>query len=62
MITAKDGVYALLSKLPNDCSLQDISYHMYVMQKICNGLESADIQGTVSQEEVEQCLLKWLTE
>jgi len=62
MSTAKQEVEALLSKLPDDCSLEDIQYHLYVIEKVRNGLEAADSQGAVSQEEVEQRLGKWLTE
>ena len=62
MSTAKQDVEALLSKLPDDCSLEDIQYHLYVIEKVRNGLEAADSQGTVSQEEVERRVGKWLTE
>jgi hypothetical protein len=62
MSTAKNEVQQLLSKLPDDCSLEDIQYHLYVIEKVRNGLEVADTQGTLSQEEVEQRLGKWLTE
>jgi hypothetical protein len=62
MSTAKEEVHALLSRLPDDCSLEDIQYHLYVIEKVRHGLEIADAQGTVSQEEVEQQLSKWLTE
>jgi len=62
MSTAKEEVQALLSKLPDDCSLEDIQYHLYVIEKVSNGLEAADSQGTISQEEVEQRLGKWLIE
>jgi hypothetical protein len=62
MGTAKEEVEALLSKLPDDCSLEDIQYHLYVIEKVRNGLEAADSQATVPQEEVEQRLGKWLTE
>ena len=60
MSTAKEQVQALLNKLPDDCSLEDIQYHLYVIEKINNGLEAVDSQGTISQEEVEQRLGKWL--
>lgn len=53
---AKEEVQALLSKLPDDCSLEDIQYHLYVIEKVNNGLETADSQGAISQEEVEQRL------
>ena len=62
MSTAKDQVKALLQKLPDDCSLEDIQYHLYVVEKVRNGLEAADSQGTVPQAEVEARFGKWLTE
>ena len=62
MSTAKEEVHQLLSTLPDDCSLEDIQYHLYVIEKVRNGLEAADSQGPVTQEAVEQRLGKWLTE
>jgi hypothetical protein len=62
MSTAKEEVQSLLSKLPDDCSLEDIQYHLYVIEKVRNGLETAESQGTISQEEVEKRFGKWLTE
>jgi len=61
MSTAKDDVQQLLNTLPDDCSLEDIQYHLYVIAKVRHGLEIADTQGTLSQEEVKQWLGKWLT-
>ena len=34
MSTAKEEVEALLEKLPDDCSLEDIQYHLYVIEKV----------------------------
>jgi hypothetical protein len=62
MSTAKEDVEALLSKLPDDCSIEDIQYHLYVIEKVRKGLDAADIQGTIAQEQVERRLGKWLTE
>jgi hypothetical protein len=61
MSTAKEEVEALLDKLPDDCSLEDIQYHLYVIEKVRHGLEVADTQGTITQEEAEGQLSKWLT-
>lgn len=61
MSTAKEEVESLLNKLPDNCSLEDIQYHLYVLEKVRNGLEVADTQGTVSQEEAEGQLSRWLT-
>ncbi|MCI0486229.1 MAG: hypothetical protein L0229_06475 [Blastocatellia bacterium] len=62
MGTAKEEVESLLNKLPDNCSLEDIQYHLYVIEKVHNGLEVADSQGTISQEEAEERLGKWLIE
>jgi len=57
MSTAKEKVRALLNRLPNDCSLEDIRYHLYVVGKVRNGLRRAEIDGTISQEKVKCRLL-----
>jgi hypothetical protein len=62
MGTAKQDVERLLDKLPDDCSLEDVQYHLYVLEKVRRGLEDARINGTLSQEEVETRLSKWLPE
>ncbi len=60
MSSAKEEVEALLNKLPDDCSLEDIQYHLYVIEKVRHGLEAADAQGTLTQDEAEGRLSKWL--
>lgn len=60
MSTAKQDVESLLNKLPDDCSLEDIQYHLYVLEKVRSGLEAADAQGMVTQEDAEGRLGKWL--
>lgn len=62
MSTAKHDVEQLLNKLPDDCSVEDIQYHLYVLDKVRRGLEDARLNGTIPQEEVETRLSKWLTE
>jgi len=61
MNTAKNEVESLLRKLPDDCTLEDIQYHLYVIEKIRRGIELAETQGTLTQEEVERQLSKWIT-
>jgi hypothetical protein len=58
MITAKERVEALLDKLPDDCYLEDIQYHLYVIEKVHNGLKPADSQETISQKEIEARMKK----
>jgi len=61
MATAKQEVEAMLGKLPDDCSLEDIQYHLYVLEKIRRGLERANTEGTVTQADAEERLGKWIT-
>jgi predicted transcriptional regulator len=60
MQTAKEEVSELLNRLPNDCSLEDIQYHLYVIQKIERGLKDIEEGRTYTQEEVEKMMAKWL--
>ncbi|MFA5700452.1 MAG: hypothetical protein WC913_04155 [Desulfuromonas sp.] len=59
MNTAKDEVKAILDKLPDDCSLEDVQYHLYVVKKIHRGIERAEKEGTISQDEAERNFSKW---
>ena len=61
MSTAKEEVEALLKSLPDNCSIEDIQYHLYVIEKVRHGLEVADSQGTITQQEAEERLSKWIT-
>lgn len=60
MSTTKEQVQSLLQQLPDDCSIEDIQYHLYVIEKVRRGLEIADKEGTISQVAVEERLNKWL--
>jgi hypothetical protein len=59
--TAKSEVESLLRRLPGDCTLEDIQYHLYVVEKVRRSIQSVDTQGTLTQEEVERRLSKWIT-
>lgn len=59
MSTATDHVKAILKKLPSNCSLEDIQYHLYVAEKIQKGLKRAENESTMSQNEIEEKLSQW---
>ena len=58
--TAKDEVRALLEKLPDDASLNDIQYHIYVRQKIERGLEAIQKGKIIPHEEIVKRMARWL--
>jgi predicted transcriptional regulator len=60
MNAAKKEVMRLLEDLPDDASLEDIQYHLYVRQKIEHGLEDAEAGRTLSEEEFDRRMAKWL--
>jgi hypothetical protein len=62
MSNAKQDVESLLNRLPDNVSVEDIQYHLYVLDKVRRGLEDARVNGTLTQEEVESHFSKWLTE
>ena len=60
MNTAKSEVASMLETLPDDSSLEDIQYHLYVLEKVKRGVERAESEGALSHTEIKQRLGKWL--
>lgn len=60
MQTAKQEVENLLHQLPEDSSLEDIQYHLYVIKKVRRGLEVAGKEGAVPQATAEEQLNKFV--
>ena len=60
-VEAKATVLALLERLPDDCSLDDVLYHLYVVQQVEAGLADADMGRVIPHDQVrEQLERKWL--
>ncbi len=58
---SKAAVKALLDRLPDDCSIEDILYHLYVLQQVELGLADAAAGRVMSHDEVKNELRrKWL--
>jgi len=57
--TAKEEVQRILAQIPDDASLEDIQYHIYVCQKIERGLKDVEEGRVLSQEEIERRMSKW---
>ncbi len=60
MKTGKEEVLELLEQLPEDASLEDIQYHIFVRQKIQKGLDAAREGKVIALEEVEKRMARWL--
>ena len=62
MNSIRQKVESLLNQLPDDCSIEYIQYHLYVLEKVRQSLNAASLENTIPQEEVEGLLNKWLIE
>ena len=60
MLPAKEEVRSLLDQLPDDTSLEDIQYHIYVQQKIERGLNDVKSGNTLSEAEFDKRMSNWL--
>lgn len=60
-MTTKDKVRALLDRLPDDCSLDDVQYHLYVLQAVDRGETDQGAGRVIPHEQVAAELRrKWL--
>lgn len=59
--TIKDNVIEMIRQMPDDATVTDIMAELYVRQKIDVGLKQLDGGQSLSQEEVEQKLSRWLS-
>jgi len=62
MSAVKQEVAALLEKLPDDCTLEDIQYHLYVLEKIRHGRADIEAGRTRTHEQARERMRKWLGE
>ena len=60
-MTTKDKVRALLDRLPDDCSIDDVQYHLYVLQAVARGEADEEAGRVIPHEQVETELRrKWV--
>jgi hypothetical protein len=60
MSAVKEEAIRLIQSLPEDCSIEDIQYHLYVRQKVENGLTAVELGQLVSQEDAERRVAEWV--
>lgn len=60
MSLVKDQAIRLIQSLPDDCSIEDIQYHLHVQQKVEHGLAAIEAGQFVSQEEAERRVAEWV--
>lgn len=51
MTSPKAEAKSMIDRLPEDASLEDIQYHLYVLNKVKRGIERAETEGAVSHQD-----------
>lgn len=56
MSPVKEAAIRLIESLPDNCTIEDIHYHLYVREKVERGRQAIDEGQVVSQEEAERSI------
>lgn len=59
-VSPKEAALALVSRLADDASFEDIQYELYVLQGVERGLDDSANGRTVPHEEAAARLDRWL--
>ena len=59
MVTQKQRTLQMIQSLPDDCTFENIQYHVSVCVKVQRGIEAIDKRQIVSQAEAEQRIKEW---
>ena len=60
MSQVKEEAIKIIQALPDDITLKDILYHLYVREKVEEGLLALEEGQVVSQEEAERKVAEWV--
>jgi len=61
MVAVKQEAQEMIQNLPDNCTYEDIQYHLYVVEKIKNGISRAENGEVSSHQEAKQRMAKWLS-
>ncbi len=62
MQIAIEDVQNMLDRLPKDSTVEDVQYHLYVLEQVQKGRDSVKNDGAIPQAEIEKRLQKWIIE
>jgi len=61
MAAVKQEAQKIIQNLPDNCTYEDIQYHLYVVEKIKNGIHRAENGEVSSHQEAKARMAKWLS-
>ena len=60
-VAVKQEAQEMIENLPDNCTYEDIQYHLYVVEKIKNGLSRAKDGEVISHQDAKERMAKWLS-
>lgn len=61
MVAVKQEAQEMIQNLPDNCTYEDIQYHLYVVEKIKNGINRAENGEVSSHQDAKERMAKWLS-
>jgi len=61
MEAVKQEAQDMIQSLPDNCTYEDIQYHLYVVEKIKNGINRANDGEVSSHKDAKKRMAKWLS-
>lgn len=58
--STKEAALKVISRMPDDASLEEVMYELYFRQRVDRGIRELDEGKTVSHKDVKRSLVKWL--
>lgn len=59
MSPIKQRVIELVKALPDDCTIEDVQYHLYVREKVEKGMQAIARGDVIPQEQAEKRVKAW---
>jgi hypothetical protein len=57
--SVKDEVIQMIQRLPDDCTLEQIQYHLYVREQVGCGLADIEAGRVIPHEDAKQRIAEW---
>ena len=61
MVAVKKEAQEMIQNLPENCTYEDIQYHLYVVEKVKNGITRAEEGELSSHQDAKERMSKWLS-
>ncbi len=59
-MTVKEQVLEVIARMPDDSTLDDIGYELYVIESVQKGLDELDRGDYLTHEQAREQLRKWV--